>query len=58
MSELIVEAHRYGVKALASSHDFSGTPDQEEMIRRLCKMQSLAADILKIAVMPQTPKDV
>lgn len=58
MSELIVEAHRYGVKALASSHDFSGTPDQEEMIWRLCKMQSLAADILKIAVMPQTPKDV
>lgn len=58
VSDIIAEAHRNGVVAVVSSHDFSGTPMREEIIRRLCKMQSLGADILKIAVMPKSPRDV
>ncbi|MBP3731301.1 MAG: type I 3-dehydroquinate dehydratase, partial [Mailhella sp.] len=56
---IIACAHDCGVTVVASSHDFSATPDREEIIRRLCFMQdSLGADILKIAVMPQKPADV
>jgi len=56
--DIIDTAHQYGVKVIASSHDFHQTPDKAEMIARLCKMQTLGADILKIAVMPQNKKDV
>lgn len=50
--------HRAGRTVIASSHDFRATPDKEEMIRRMRKMQELGADILKIAVMPQSMTDV
>lgn len=56
--ELIEEAHRRGVMVVASNHDFHGTPERKEIIQRLCAMQSLGADILKIAVMPQKPADI
>lgn len=56
--QLIEEAHRYGVKVLASNHDFEKTPPKEEIIRRMRSMQQLDADILKIAVMPQCRADV
>lgn len=36
LAEICREAHQAGVKAVASSHDFNGTPEKEEMIRRLC----------------------
>ncbi len=55
---VIEEAHAYGIKVIASNHDFEGTPEKEEIIRRLCKMQRMKADILKIAVMPRSVKDV
>ncbi len=58
VSDVITAAHDRGVRIVASNHDFFRTPDREEMIRRLCRMQSLGADILKIAVMPQSPNDV
>jgi 3-dehydroquinate dehydratase-1 len=45
-------------KILLSSHDFLKTPPKEEMIERLSTMDKLGADILKLAVMPQTEKDV
>lgn len=51
-------AHQNGVKVIASNHDFQQTPSQEEIVKRLKKMQELGADILKIAVMPQDKKDV
>ena len=41
-----------------SSHDFNATPSEEEIIDRLKKMEALGGDLLKIAVMPQTPADV
>lgn len=55
---LIREAHSYGAKVVVSNHDFSETPAKEEMLSRLIKMQSLGADIPKIAVMPSNVKDV
>ncbi len=55
---LIEEAHQAGVKVIASNHDFGGTPKKEEILMRLCKMQELEADIAKMAVMPQTERDV
>lgn len=57
--ESIVEfAHEKAVKVVMSNHDFYKTPEKEEIIRRLCKMQELNADLPKIAVMPQDTKDV
>ena len=40
------------------NHDFDKTPDKEEIISRLKKMQTLNADICKIAVMPNSSQDV
>lgn len=56
--EIIAAAHACGVKVITSSHDFAGTPEKEELVRRLRKMQELDADLLKIAVMPQNKRDV
>ncbi len=50
--------HGAGAGVLASSHDFTQTPDKKEMIRRLQKMQQMGADLLKLAVMPQNVGDV
>ena len=58
VKEVIDFAHECGVKVVASNHDFDKTPDKEEIVKRLCKMQELGADIPKIAVMPQNKKDV
>lgn len=55
---VINEAHNSSVKVVGSNHDFEKTPDMEEIISRLKLMQSGNADILKIAVMPKTKKDV
>ena len=55
---IINAAHEAGVKVIASNHDFFKTPEKEEIIRRLCMMQELGADIPKIAVMPQNKRDV
>ena len=41
-----------------NNHDFDKTPDKDEIISRLIKMQKLGADIPKIAVMPTCKKDV
>lgn len=51
-------AHTSGVKTIVSSHDFSRTPDKETIVRRLCRMQTLGADVTKMAVMPRTSGDV
>lgn len=55
---LVAEAHENGVHVIASNHDFNGTPDKEEMLKRLKQMDLLGADILKIAVFPQNKQDV
>lgn len=58
VSRIIKEAHAAGVKVVASNHDFDKTPDQDDIVSRLRKMQDMDADIPKIAVMPQNKKDV
>lgn len=55
---IIDEAHKAGVKVVASNHDFDKTPAKEEIVRRLCYMQELGADLPKIAVMPESKMDV
>ena len=55
---VVAAAHSNNVKVIASNHDFEKTPEKDEIVRRLRKMQELGADIPKIAVMPQSRKDV
>ena len=57
-AELVETAHKHGVKVVGSNHDFLGTPEKDELVRRLCYMQSIGVDIPKIAVMPKDIKDV
>ena len=56
--EVVSAAHGSGTRVIASSHDFESTPSEDEIIRRLCRMEELGADILKIAVMPKNREDV
>ena len=43
---------------MASNHDFDKTPDKDDIVSRLRKMQDMDADIPKIAVMPRCKRDV
>ena len=58
VKDIIDSAHACGVKVVASNHDFFKTPEKDDIVGRLRKMQELGADIPKIAVMPQNKKDV
>ena len=56
VKEIIEAAHEAGVAVVASNHDFDKTPDKDDIVGRLRKMQELDADIPKIAVMPWKEK--
>lgn len=58
VKKMIDGVHAAGVKVVASNHDFHKTPAKSDIIYRLRKMQDMGADIPKMAVMPQTKKDV
>lgn len=58
VTDIIQTAHKHNVNIILSSHDFEKTPPKDDMIYRLRKMQNLGADIVKIAVMPQSKLDV
>lgn len=58
VKEIIAGAHNAGVKVIGSNHDFNKTPDKDEIVDRLRKMQDLGVDIPKIAVIPKDMKDV
>ena len=58
VSRIIREVHAAGVKVVASNHDFDKTPDKDDIVSRLRKMQAMDADIPKIAVMPRSKRDV
>ena len=58
VNKIIRSVHQTNVKVIASNHDFEKTPEPKELIRRMKKMQEMGADILKIAVMPNSRKDV
>ncbi|MHC1682398.1 MAG: type I 3-dehydroquinate dehydratase [Clostridiaceae bacterium] len=55
---LVEIAHTNDLKVIMSNHDFYKTPEKEEIISRLRKMEELGADIPKIAVMPTSTEDV
>lgn len=50
--------HKAGVRVVGSNHDFSATPEKDEIVSRLRRMQEMGADIPKIAVMPKSTGDV
>lgn len=58
VKQVVSAAHKAGVKIVMSSHDFKKTPATKEIVSRLRKQDEMGADVLKIAVMPQTPADV
>ncbi len=58
VAALVTRAHAKGIKVVMSSHDFKKTPSATEIITRLRRQDEMGADILKIAVMPQSPADV
>lgn len=58
VSDMIAHAHRCGTNVILSNHDFESTPIAIEIISRLVKMQSLGADVAKVAVMPNSKEDV
>jgi 3-dehydroquinate dehydratase-1 len=55
---LLQEAHTYGVKVIASNHDFHKTPPKEEIVSRLKAMEAAGMDVAKLAVMPNSQADV
>lgn len=55
---IVEAAHANGVKVIGSNHDFDKTPEKDDIVCRLRKMQELGVDVPKIAVMPQNKKDV
>ena len=58
LQELSCVANDQGVYVVASNHDFSGTPEETEILRRLWHMDQQGADVLKIAVTPLRERDV
>lgn len=59
MNPMIVDmAHKHNVVIIASNHDFRKTPEKAELTRRMILMDEMGADILKIAVMPNSKSDV
>lgn len=58
LRKAVAFAHEKHIKVVMSNHDFHKTPDKDEIIKRLVKMQENGADISKIAVMPTCDDDV
>lgn len=58
LEKLCVIAHEKDVKVIASNHDFYKTPSEEDILSRLQYMDNMGADMPKIAVMPQSERDV
>lgn len=58
VKENIANIHEANVFVVGSNHDFFKTPNKEDIVSRLCKMQDMGADIPKIAVMPTCTEDV
>lgn len=58
LERIVNGAHAAGAAVVMSSHEFEHTPTIEQILARLSLQQDLGADVVKIAVMPQTPGDV
>ncbi len=55
---IIARLHEKKKTVIASCHFFDRTPSDEEMVMVLQKEEEAGGDILKLAVMPQSPEDV
>lgn len=55
---LIKELKQQNLKVIISHHNFEKTLSKSEMIEKLCKMQEMGADLVKMAMMPKSTKDV
>jgi len=51
-------AHECGVGVIGSFHDFSGTPDTAALAAKFAQAKRDGADVAKVAVMPNDPRDV
>lgn len=51
-------AHRAGLDVVASCHDLSGTPEEDETMDLLIDMQDDGADVVKLAATPHDAVDV
>ena len=51
-------AHENDIVVILSNHDFDKTPPMEEIVKRLCVMAEMGADIPKVAYMPRKHEDV
>lgn len=58
LKEIIAEAHENNIYIIMSNHDFDKTPATSELERRLTLMKTYGADIAKIALMPNSARDV
>ncbi len=58
VNRIVSAAHEAGLPVIISSHDFEQTPPEDELIDRMKRAEALGADILKLAVMPHTSRDV
>lgn len=58
LSLLVNEVKRHGAAVVMSNHDFNGTPEAKEIVKRLKEMEKAGADVAKIAVMPRDRQDV
>jgi len=51
-------AHRNRCRVIVSSHDFEKTPAADDMVSLMRAMQATKPDLIKLAVMPKTGRDV
>lgn len=58
VEQMCAAAARNGVYTVFSNHDFQKTPSKDEIIARLEQMETMGADVCKIAVMPTCREDV
>ena len=58
LHRIIGKIHQSGGRAIGSSHDFEKTPTEREMEEILRREDAAGADILKLAVMPNSYRDL
>ena len=57
-ASLIPMLKELGVHVILSLHDFNSTPTYTEILKNFLNMEKMGADIIKVAYMPNSKKDV
>ena len=55
LADIVTLARRSGVKIIASTHDFKGTPSTAALQRAIVRAHAAGADICKLAALTETP---